>query len=389
MNKLKLSNSQRDLYLQCGRKYYYRYVRKMRPKAKGSALFFGGAFDHAVEGLLEHRDLAQAKISFTERWMAQEGNLNCKFAKNDYVDKILKPEDITRLKLCVDNLNHSKAKGDYHDHKDVLKLVQDIKKMSENNFLRELTKEEELFLHFANVLCMNRKGHLMLESFYANILPHITQTIATQLKISIPHPDGHEVTGLVDLVAKMTSYKMPNGRVLTDDDILVLDVKSAGATYWAKLDDLTMSDQLDTYLISPEVQNIRPTNLIGYLAVSKQVSTLEESLCKSCGNKKSSSHKTCNAEINGKRCGGEWDTRQTYYCDAKIVVGERDLAQASAMLEDYTNVLTGVLSEVFPRNRGSCFAYNGVCEYIKVCGQCPSKEIEDIKIAEWIKTDGE
>lgn len=389
MTKLKLSNSQRDLYLQCGKKYYFRYIKKMRPRAKGSALFFGGAFDHATEVLLEHRDLAQAKLAFTERWMAQEGNLNCKFAKNDYVDKILKEEDTLRLKLCVDNLNHSKAKGDYAEHKDVLKLVQEIKKMGENSFLRELTHEEQQFLHFANVLCMNRKGHLMVESFYKNILPHLTQVIATQLKITIPHPDGHEVTGFIDLVSKMTGYKLPNGRVLTDDDILVLDVKSAGATYWAKLDDLTMSDQLDTYLISPEVQNIRPTNLIGYLAVAKQISTLEESICKSCGNKKSTTHKTCNADITGRRCGGEWDTRQEYYCDAKIVVGERDLTQASAMLEDYTSVLTGVMAEVFPRNRGACFAYNGVCEYMSVCGRCPSKEIEDIKIREWIKTDGE
>ena len=389
MTTLKLSNSQRDLYLQCGRKYYYRYIRKMRPKAKGSALFFGGAFDHACEGLLEHRDLAKAKISFTERWMAQEGNLNCKFAKNDYIDKILKPEDLLRLKLCVDNLNHSKAKADYQRHKDILKLVQDIKKMGENSFLRELTSEEDQFLHFANLLCMNRKGHLMLESFNKNILPHLTQIVGTQVEIDIKHPDGHKITGFIDLIAKMAGYKLPSGRTLTNDDILVLDVKSAGATYWAKLDDLTMSDQLDTYLISDAVQNIKATNLIGYLAVSKQISTLEESICSSCGHKKTTSHKTCNAEVQGKRCGGTWDVRQEYYCDAKIVVGERDLNQAAAMLEDYTDVLTGVTSQVFPRNRSACNAYNSFCEYIEICGKCPSKDIEDIKIQEWIKQKGE
>jgi hypothetical protein len=66
VTKLKLSNSQRDLYLQCPKKYFYRYIRKMRPRAKGSALFFGSAFDHATEILVNERDLVKAKVAFTE-----------------------------------------------------------------------------------------------------------------------------------------------------------------------------------------------------------------------------------------------------------------------------------------------------------------------------------
>lgn len=389
MTKLKLSNSQRDLYLQCPKRYFFRYIKKMRPRAKGSALFFGGAFDHAVEGLLEHKDLAQAKQAFTERWMVQESNTNCKFGKNDYVEKIMLDEDVQRLLACVDNLNKSKPKDDFEQHGNVLKLVMDIKKMGENGYTRDLTREEELFVHFANVLSMNRKAHLMLESFHAHILPHITRVIGTQVEVSILHPEGHSITGYIDLIATMAGYKLPSGRVLTEDDILVLDVKSAGAAYWAKLDDLTNSDQLDTYLISDAVQSIRPTNLIGYLAVSKQISTNENSFCKSCGNKKSSSHKTCNAEVNGKRCGGEWETVQDYYCESKIVVGERNLDQAQEMLNDYTDVLVGVQNQVFPRNRNSCEMYASYCEYLSVCGRCPTKEIEEVKIQEWKEKHGE
>jgi hypothetical protein len=167
--------------------------------------------------------------------------LNCKFAKADYVDKILTQDDVLRLTSVVDNLNHSKAKEDYEKHKDVLRLVKDIKKMNEASFLRELTYEEQQFLHFANILCMNRKGLLMVQSFYDRILPHISEVVGTQVKITIPHPDGHEVTGLIDLLCRMEGYKMPSGRVLTRDDVVVADVKSAGATYWEKLDDLSNS----------------------------------------------------------------------------------------------------------------------------------------------------
>lgn len=389
MSKLKLSNSQRDLYLQCPKKYYFRYIRKMRPRAKGSALFFGGAFDHAVECLLEHRDLAKAKQAFTERWMAQESNTNCKFGKNDYVEKIMLDEDVARLQSCVDNLNKSKPKDDYFEHGDVLRLVKDLKKMGENGYTRDLTREEELFLHFANVLSMNRKAHLMLESFAEHILPHITQVVGTQVEISVPHPEGHSITGYIDLLCKMEGFKLPNGRILTADDLVVADVKSAGAAYWAKLDDLTNSDQLDLYLSSPQVQQIKPTNLIAYFATSKQISTHEESICKSCGNLKRSSHKTCNADIDGKRCGGEWDLQQEFYCESKIVIGERNLQEAELVLNDLDDVLHGVLNGVFPRNRNSCEAYGGFCDYIAVCGRCPSREVEDLKVKEWIEKKGE
>lgn len=389
MSKLKLSNSQRDLYVQCSKKYYYRYVRKMRSKHKGSALFFGGAFDHACEVLLADRNLPAAKVAFTERWMNQEQNFNCKFAKADYVDKILTAEDVAKLTSCTDNLNFSKPMEGYAQHQDVLKLVQDIKKMGENSFVRDLTREETQFLHFANVLSMNRKGLLMLESFYENILPHISKVVGTQVAVDMKHPDGHSIGGFIDLLCNMDGYKLPSGRILLPNDLVVADVKSAGAAYWAKLDDLNNSDQLDTYLISEAVQSIAPTNLVAYFAVSKQISTIEKSFCKSCGNVKLSAHKTCNAEVNKVRCNGNWDMQQTYYVDAKIVIGERNLDDASLMIEDYEGTLNGVLNQVFIRNRSACDAYGQTCEYANVCGKACSKQEEDQRVQEWILKNGE
>ena len=49
MKKIRLSNSQRSLYTLCGKKYFYKYIKKLRPRAKGSALFFGSAFDEASD----------------------------------------------------------------------------------------------------------------------------------------------------------------------------------------------------------------------------------------------------------------------------------------------------------------------------------------------------
>jgi hypothetical protein len=80
---------------------------------------------------------------------------------------------------------------------------------------------------------------------------------------------------------------------------------------------------------------------------------------------------------------------QEYYMDAKIVIAERDVQQASMMLDDYENVLVGVTHGVFPRNRGACENYGSLCEYRSLCGQCLTKPEEDAKVEEWVKTYGE
>lgn len=386
---MKISNTQRSLYLQCGRKYYYRYKKKMRPRDKGSALFFGSAFDSASDILINQRDLSGAKVKFTELWMAHEQNLSCKFSKTDLDVRLYESSDIAKITAAADNLNVSEAKKRYDKSGDILDLIKDIKKMKDQSFMRDLTLEEERFIHYATVLSMLRKGLLMLDSFHINILPHITGVIGTQVKTEIENGLGDEINGYIDLLCNMSGYKLPSGRILATDDLVVADVKTAGATYWAKLDDLNNSDQLDSYLVSPQVQSIQATNLVAYMAISKQISKDEKSFCKSCGNEKKSSHKTCNAEIDGKRCNGEWAEHVTYFCDAKIVIGERNVQEAAKMYEDYDHVVRGIKYEVFPRNREACEAYGSFCEYAKVCGQCLSPEQEDLEIDKWKKDYGE
>lgn len=386
---MKISNTQRDLYMQCPKKYQFRYIHKLRSREKGSALFFGSAFDKATEEMLKSRDLVAANTVFTNAWMANESNYICKFGKADLELRILTEDDIAKLQATSDNLNNSKAKQEYQKSLDVKKLITDIKKMKESGFLRALTPEEDKYLHYAHVLSMHRKGHLMLESFYKNILDHITRVVGTQIVVDIPDGQGNTIQGYIDLLCIMAGYVLPNGRVLTDNDLVLADIKSAGVAYWSKLDDLTNSDQLDTYLVSEGVQGISPTNLICYLATAKNVSKNETTFCKSCGAIKDSSHRTCNADINGKRCGGEWEVQEAYYCDSKIVIGERDLGQAQQVLMDYDDILHGITQGVYPRNRSNCEMYGSICEYKSICGLCLTEGQMQDKLEEWKRDRGE
>lgn len=405
---MRVSNTQRSLYIQCPQKYKYRYKHKMRERAKGSALPFGVAFDQASDVLFKDRNLPAAIQRFSEIWMASEGNLEVKFSATDLDVRIYQASDISKLEAAAGNLNVSEAKkrfdagyakpGEDEDGNEILVypsedpvilLIKDIKKMKDQSFMRDLTHEESHFLHYANVLCMNRKGHLMLESFYSNILPHITEVISTQMKIDVDNGAGDTIIGYIDLVCRMAGYKLPNGRVLTDQDAVVADVKTAGITFWNKLDDLSSSDQLETYICSPQIQSVYPTNLISYMAVAKSISKDETYSCGKCGHVKASSHKTCNNEVDGKRCGGEWVGSVRYFSEAKIVIGERNLQEASKVYSDYDGVVTAIKHDIYYRNRESCNAYGSICPYKSVCDRCLTPEQEEVEIKKWIGTHGE
>lgn len=377
----------------------------MRERAKGSALPFGVAFDQASDVLFKDRNLQAAIQRFSEIWMSNEGNLDVKFSATDLDVRIYQPSDIAKLEAVAGNLNVSEAKKRYDrgyvtEDKDgnlvhptelpIILLIKDIKKMKDQSFMRDLTLEEEQFLHYANILCMNRKGHLMLESFYSNILPHITEVISTQFKIDVENGSGDTITGYIDLVCRMAGYKLPSGRILTDQDVVVADVKTAGVTFWAKLDDLSASDQLETYVCSPQIQSVYPTNLISYMAVAKSISKDETYTCGKCGNVKASTHKKCNADIEGKRCNGEWIGNVRYFSEAKIVIGERNLQEAAKVYSDYDGVVTAIKNEIYYRNRDACNAYGSICPYKSVCDKaCSSYEQEEQMIQDWIRQFGE
>ena len=393
MKKLRLSHSQRELYSLCGRKYYYRYIKKMRPKAKGSALPFGIAFDEATEVLFKGGTLQESKDKFADMWLTTEDNLDVKFAKTDFVAGILDSTDVSKLELAADNLNHSKPKQEYSQHKNVKQLIKDLIKFRDNDYIRDLTDEEKYFLHYTNVLCMLKKGLMMLESFNSDILPHISKLHGTQVKISIKHPDGHEVMGYIDVLCEMEGYKLANGRVLKKGEVVVLDVKSAGTYSWKKHDNLDTAPQLDTYLVSEQVQDLakeltgEETNLVGYAVTSKVPLKNSLQICKKCGNVKTGRHKTCDAEIDGERCNGEWDEQSTYSCQSKLVIGERNLEEAMLMFQDFEDTLVGIQAGSFPRDRNSCNAFNSVCDYYHVCNKV--HKCKETAIDKWKKEYGE
>ena len=69
MSKIRLSNTKRNKFKECSRRYDFHYNFKYRSKFLGSALFFGVAYDEALNRMLLDKkdDLTEEEIeSFKE-----------------------------------------------------------------------------------------------------------------------------------------------------------------------------------------------------------------------------------------------------------------------------------------------------------------------------------
>jgi len=388
MSNLRLSHTQRECYTLCGKKYYYRYVKKLRPKAKGSALYFGTAFDNATERLLTGVSLAEVEQKFLDEWMAHEGNYNVKFSKTDYTSKVLSESDVNKLESVMGSMPSSKEKT---EAKGVIDYIAKLVKTDNNQYVRDLKPVEEEFLHLATLLSMYRKGVLMLRSFNDKLLPLVTEVIATQYPIDIKHPEGHNIIGYIDLVCVMEGFRLPNGYVLTKDDVVIIDIKSAGPMSWKKYDDTQDQPQLDTYLAALTLEGKYTPKHVGYFVTSKTVANDAIKACTKCGHIKDSMHRTCNKALPEGRCGGDWDEINNFYSESKAVVAERNTQEALIIMNDFDDTLVGIQAGVFPRNRSSCEAFGGICEYKNgVCGKFfKSVDEEEAALQAWKDKYGE
>ena len=188
---MKISFSGKEKYAQCSMMYKLHYIDKIRPERIGSALVFGSALDNALNHLLEHKDLEQAKSIFWMDWAEYEHNPIIDYYKSD--------------------------------------LDMDLLSMQESQELDEI-QDDKLREHRANWLSMFYKGNKLLESYYEELLPRIKKVISIQKEISLQGmsddgtPTDDTITGIIDLEADV---ELDNGEVVR----AILDNKSTSTPY--------------------------------------------------------------------------------------------------------------------------------------------------------------
>jgi len=173
---IKLSYSSWSNYLQCPKKYKLRKVEGWSTKAVSSPLFFGSAFDQALNRMLgDHqmgavRDVKSYCLTFDRYW-------------------------------CKAKITSTDIKLSEHEYLEFKKTDFD------SSFLTPKDEERALSQEHLTWLCMRRKGHRMLEVYMKELLPKIKRVISFQKEEILQSTGGDALHGFIDLIAELQDGK--------------------------------------------------------------------------------------------------------------------------------------------------------------------------------------
>lgn len=376
---IKLSHSSQNKFQTCPKSWELRYKEKIVSIYKGSALFFGSAMDEALNFMLINKDkkdidlIAESIRVFDIHWEQQKDNQYqlidlpknefIIYSKYDFDADLLEKEDWRELFQMTSNPLQFRS---------AIEAKLYPKKGSEEKPVEwsDLESEERMFWNFASWLAIKRKAKLLIKAYHEQILPNIKEVIAIQKEVKLSDGAETEITGFVDAIVR-----------LQDDRVAVMDNKTSSMEYTEN--SVETSPQLALY---QSILNIKaesgtdewttPIDVCAYAVLSKKLDKEITKVCKTCGFKGEGSHKTCNNEIEGKRCGGEWEKTKKFTVSTQFIVDiVPDIVQ-DMVLSNAEAISGCIQSGHFPRNFNSCGGLYGTpCEYRNLCWNNSSKNL--------------
>lgn len=329
----------------CWEMNYLKRVAKIYPKQKGSSLAFGIAVDRSLCHLLE-------AVQVGEKDRGLEEYLSVFHSSDDGWDQHFDSE-----KLCYRDADHDYKVFLPEDHELIKSWEEELGVTGEESFqtkkqrkYKDFTETHQHMINRLSWLSLKRKGPLMLESFVREVLPKIKKVIAVQHKIEGDIGEHAIVVGYIDLICEYEGYDKP----------IVFDIKTSASLYDA--DKATQfGEQLVLYLSA--VGEELDTELVGYIVLLKFMKV--DSECSKCGAKKESLHKTCNEEVEGVRCKGEW--KNSYpTAQTQVLVDKISKMRQNVFMKSFEAL--SVLAKEKPRvqNWDACHNY-GRCDYFDLC----------------------
>lgn len=352
---IKLSHSAATKYSDCAKSYEYHYIKKYRAEVQSSALLFGTAIDRAAEHYATTKNFDETVEVFNKTWQTQTVNgkeedlrflLNFTYSDKDLDADLLSKEDWELL--------HSEYGNDKIE--DVQEFLKEIIYNKGTVGYANLDPADQKLFNYANWLCLKRKGRLMLKEFKKFFDANVEEVLGCQVKIDLENENGDAVQGFIDFVFKLKGYDKP----------VIIDLKTAGREY--EDDAVKKSPQLSLYVYAASSQ-FDNTRTCGFVVLNKNIQKNKKKKCGLCGKDGSGQrHKTCDAEIEGNRCGGAWV--ETIYPTAKtqVLIEEVSEVLAQRVIENMDEVNKAIKAEVFPRNFSNCIKYGSIkCPYYSLC----------------------
>ena len=337
----KLSFSQVNKYGMCPKSFQHHYIDKLRPTTFSAALAFGSALDVALNVLLMEPDKS-AEESFIKEFTNQKVNdvdsflpadINLMYAATDIDLELVLPEDMVKIA-----------------HIDYASLAKKKKDVGIDN----MTTDERKDYNLCNWMSLKAKGLLMLKVYRKKVLPKILKVHAVQKYVEVSNTVGDKVIGYVDLIADIEGH-----------GTVVLDHKTSAREY----DDAAVltSPQLTLYMHILEEEY--KTRKAGFIVLRKTVVKNRKKTCSKCGHDGSGGRaKTCDNEIAGKRCGGEWREQIDPDITIQFIVDEVPPRTEEIVMQNFDDINTAIKAGVFTRNFNSCEnTYGGRCVYFDKC----------------------
>jgi len=354
----KLSHSAMNKYQDCAKSYEYRYIKRIVSKYKSGALYFGSALDDALNELLENGP-ENAHDVFDKKWYAQpdneyqvitlQDNEEILYSATDFDKDLLQKSDWAKLYQMAEQLELPK---------DPAGNVKNIAVSKKEKGWPNLSSKERKFYNYANWLSMSRKGHLMLDAYVEKVLPKIKRTISVQKYVKIKNSTDDLVRGYIDAVVEWE-----------DGSVVLIDNKTSSIEYTKE--SVKNSPQLSLYkmILDRDPEWTQPIDKCGYVVLRKGIKKDITKVCGSCGYtaEKGSRHKTCNNEVDGTRCGGEWDRSVKFDVDVQIIIDKIPEIMQNMVVSNMTAINESIKTNIFPRNFNACKKPWGLCEYYSKC----------------------
>jgi hypothetical protein len=318
--KNKLSHSQINKFLFCGEAYRLHYKEGYRTNEVNAYFLFGTAIGRAFEYALnpessEVENVANAKGMFDYYWSYQDIN-----------------GVLTNIKDCKE-IVYSKSDIDY-------------------DLITSEHQNDNPAWH-----SLRAKAHLMIDTFEKEFKPMVEHTFSTEEETHLENDEGDVSIGYADAVVKLKEYNKP----------VVLDFKTASRPYSDS--SVQYSVQLSQYLhsLSSKYEN---TRYAGYVVFLKNIVKNRVKICSSCGfDGTGAKHKTCNNEVNGKRCNSDWKETLSPKAEMQIVIDEIPESNEHFIIDNIDNVNRALKTGIYTKNVNGCFdnGFGRPCEFQKLC----------------------
>lgn len=339
------------MYQTCPEKWRLHYREKLRDRFTSAALLFGSAIDAVCNRILQDLQAGPSVYDFTFHtynnvfmlnWrngfinkakVDLYENENLVYAESDFDEELLQPNDFKTLSSFL----HNNGIGCMPDK--VLDFYKEMSVRKKTEGFANLPVEVRKFINYTNWLCMYYKGILMLEAYKTEIIPKIKKVLAVQKEIKLENEDGDSIIGYIDAILEWE-----------DGSIVVFDHKTAAREY--DDDAVLSSPQLALYINATRAEY--KVDKAGFIVFRKGIKKNRIKKCVKCGNEGKSRAKTCDNEVNGTRCKGEWTERIDPKAEINVLIDKMPERAEEIVLENYIDINNAINSENFPRNLGAC-----------------------------------